>query len=68
MADAAVEILGKPSREFTGRFCIDDDVLHDAGVSDFDRYRAEPGKPLQIDLFVDPLWPMPPGVRETIIL
>lgn len=68
MADAAVEILGRPSREFTGRFCIDDDVLHDAGVGDFERYRAEPGKPLQIDLFVDPQWPMPPGVRETISL
>ncbi len=68
MADAAVEMLGKPSREYTGRFCIDDDVLHDAGVSDFERYRAEPGKPLQIDLFVDPQWPMPPGVRETIRL
>lgn len=66
MADAAYEILKRPSREFTGQFCIDDDVLHAAGITDFDRYRAEPDKLLQIDLFVDERWPMPPGVRETV--
>ncbi len=34
MGDAAHVILTKPSREFTGNFCIDDEVLESAGVSD----------------------------------
>lgn len=45
MADAAHAILCKPSREFTGRFCIDDLVLHEAGVRDFSKYTAVPGTP-----------------------
>lgn len=44
MADAAHTILTQPSREFTGRFCIDDVVLAKrAGVTDFSRYAAVPG-------------------------
>jgi len=43
MADAAHAILCKPSREFTGNFCIDDLVLHAAGVRDFAVYAALPG-------------------------
>jgi len=43
MADAAHVILCKPAREFTGRFCIDDLVLHEAGVRDFTKYAAVPG-------------------------
>ncbi len=43
MADAAHVILTKPSREFTGNFCIDDVVLWDAGVRDFSQYTAVPG-------------------------
>ncbi|TXH05189.1 MAG: NAD(P)-dependent oxidoreductase [Nevskiaceae bacterium] len=43
MADAAHAILCKPSREFTGKFCIDDLVLYDAGVRDFAKYAAVPG-------------------------
>jgi len=39
VADAAYEILTKPSREYTGRFCVDDDVLRAAGVTDFTQYR-----------------------------
>ena len=45
MADAAHAILTKPSREFTGNFCIDDLVLWDAGVRDFSKYAAVPGTP-----------------------
>ncbi len=45
MADAAHVILNKPSREFTGKFCIDDLVLHDAGVRDFGKYAVVPGTP-----------------------
>jgi len=53
MADAAYVILTKPAREFTGNFCIDDVVLHEAGVRDFSHYAVVPGtKNLQPDLFV----------------
>jgi len=45
MADAAHVILTKPSREFTGNFCIDDLVLYEAGVRDFSHYAAVPGTP-----------------------
>ena len=42
MADAAYEILTKDSKEFTGNFCIDDVVLHEAGVKDFSKYASVP--------------------------
>lgn len=42
MADAAHVILTRPSREFTGNFCLDEDTLRSAGVTDFSRYR-QPG-------------------------
>ncbi len=45
MADAAHVILTQPSSEFTGRFCIDDLVLYDAGERDFSKYLAVPGTP-----------------------
>jgi citronellol/citronellal dehydrogenase len=38
MADAAYQILLKPSRELTGKFLIDEDVLREAGVTDLSRY------------------------------
>ncbi|HVO44995.1 MAG TPA: NAD(P)-dependent oxidoreductase [Steroidobacteraceae bacterium] len=41
MADAAHVILSSASREFTGRFCIDEEVLRSAGVQDFSVYRHE---------------------------
>ncbi len=41
LADAAHVILMKESRSFTGRFCIDEEVLRGAGVSDFSRYRHD---------------------------
>ena len=39
VADAAYTILTKPSREFTGKFCLDEDVLRAAGTTDFTQYR-----------------------------
>ena len=42
MGDAAHVIFTKPSRDFTGQFCIDDKVLYDSGVRDFERYRVDP--------------------------
>ena len=55
MADAAHVILNKPSREFSGNFCIDDLVLQDAGVRDFSKYLAVAGtaeKDLLPDFFL----------------
>ena len=52
MADAAHAILSKPSREFTGNFFVDDDVLRKAGVTDFDQYAVTPGADLLPDFFL----------------
>jgi citronellol/citronellal dehydrogenase len=41
MADAAYVILSANSREFTGNFCIDEQVLQRAGQTDLSRYRPE---------------------------
>ncbi len=53
VADAAHAILVRPSRECTGNFFIDEDVLRSEGVQDFDRYAVKRGEPLMRDLFVD---------------
>ncbi len=52
MADAAYAILTKPSREFTGNFCIDDEVLQQSGVTDFSKYQSVPGAELFPDFFI----------------
>jgi citronellol/citronellal dehydrogenase len=54
MADAAHIILTRPSREFTGNFCIDDEVLESAGVKDLSHYAVDPGAKLFPDFFVEP--------------
>jgi citronellol/citronellal dehydrogenase len=41
VADAAYWIITQPSRTVTGRFFLDDEVLRNAGVTDFSRYRGE---------------------------
>jgi citronellol/citronellal dehydrogenase len=53
VADAAHVILTRDSRSATGRFYIDEDVLREDGVTDFERYAVQPGQPLLPDLFVD---------------
>jgi citronellol/citronellal dehydrogenase len=53
MADAAHAVLGTPSRERTGQFLIDEEVLRAAGVTDFERYAVTPGAELLPDLFLD---------------
>ena len=52
MADAAYAILTRDARTTTGNFFLDDEVLRDAGVTDFDRYAVKPGMPLLPDLFL----------------
>ena len=61
MADAAYEIITKPSREYTGQFLIDDDVLEDAGVTDFSIYlNGGAEEDLALDFWVEPKGPHNP--------
>ena len=53
MADAAYAVLTRPSREQTGKFLIDDEVLAEAGITDLEQYATQPGRPLIPDFFVD---------------
>jgi len=52
MGDAAHAILTKPSRSFTGQFCIDEDVLIQAGIKDLSVYSFVPGADLLPDYFI----------------
>ena len=54
MADAAHFILTQPSREFTGNFCIDDEVMEMAGVTDLTSYAVDASLDLIPDFFVEP--------------
>lgn len=55
MADAAHAILASQGRSITGRLLIDEDILRERGVRDFEQYRFDPaGGTLVPDLFVDP--------------
>jgi citronellol/citronellal dehydrogenase len=54
MADAAHVILTKPSREFTGNFCIDDEVLESVGITVLDAYAVDPAAELAPDFFIEP--------------
>ncbi|WP_343349943.1 SDR family oxidoreductase [Pseudomonas sediminis] len=54
MADAAHAILASQGRSLTGRLLIDEDILRERGVTDFEQYRFDPaGGSLVPDLFVD---------------
>jgi citronellol/citronellal dehydrogenase len=55
MADAAHVILDSSGRSITGRLLIDEEILGEHGVTEFDHYRFEPGTSdkLMPDLFVD---------------
>lgn len=63
LADAAHIIFTKPSKEFTGNFCIDDKILYDSGVRDFESYRVDASVPLMSDFFVPDDDVPPPGVK-----
>jgi citronellol/citronellal dehydrogenase len=55
-ADAAYEVVTRPAREYTGQTLIVEDVLMDAGITDFSGYAAVPGTPdseLFPDIFLD---------------
>lgn len=53
VADAAFEIIRRESGTWTGNFFIDEDVLRTCGVSDFEQYALQPGKPHFPDIFLD---------------
>jgi citronellol/citronellal dehydrogenase len=53
LADAAYEIFNRWSREATGNFFIDDEVLAEAGVTDLSGYAYVPDAELQRDIFLD---------------
>jgi len=61
MADAAHVILTKNSKEFTGNFCIDDNILSESGVKDFSIYADVPFSQLAPDFFVPLDMPPPEG-------
>ncbi len=52
MADAAHAVLTAPSHARSGRFLIDEDVLREAGITDFTRYAVDPSRELLVDLFL----------------
>ena len=55
MADAAYVILSSSKRQITGRLLIDEEILRESGVIEFEHYRFEAGSSaaLMTDLFVD---------------
>ncbi len=53
VSDAAYVILLKNSKECTGNFFIDENVLKDEGEKDFDKYAVKPGTKLFEDLYLD---------------
>ncbi|CAB4786100.1 unannotated protein [freshwater metagenome] len=54
LADAAYVILNRVSKETTGNFFVDDEVLASVGVTDLDGYSVVPGtKDFLLDFFLD---------------
>ncbi len=52
VADAAYEIITRDSHTTTGNFFIDEAVLREAGISDFENYAVKPGAELQSDFYL----------------
>ncbi|CAM2064327.1 NAD(P)-dependent oxidoreductase [Sulfidibacter corallicola] len=55
MADAAHAVFCRSSRDLTGQFLIDEDVLREAGITDFSKYKVDPNLPeseLMQDFFI----------------
>jgi citronellol/citronellal dehydrogenase len=53
VADAAYEIFKRDAAEATGNFYIDEEVLAEAGVTNFDQYGYGEAEDLQLDIFLD---------------
>ena len=52
MADAAYAIVTTEGLALTGQSLLDEKILRDRGVTDFDKYACKPGHELQLDLYV----------------
>ncbi|NVM45572.1 MAG: NAD(P)-dependent oxidoreductase [Candidatus Lokiarchaeota archaeon] len=52
VADAAYVILTRPSRDYTGNFFIDDEVLIEDGITDLSKYSVVPNARLTPDFFL----------------
>ena len=52
-ADAAYAVLKRDSSSCTGNFFLDQDVLKEEGITDFDQYAVDPDATLVSDFFVD---------------
>ena len=59
------EIFNKNSEDFSGNFCIDDLVLHDAGVKDFSHYADVPFDQLALDFFLPDETPLPDEIKNS---
>lgn len=55
LADSAHWILTQNSKEVTGNFFVDDEVMAKMGKTDLSEYSVEPGAELAPDFFVEPL-------------
>ncbi len=53
VGEAAFHILSRPGAECTGNFFIDEDLLREAGITDFDRYLVDKTKQPMKDIFLD---------------
>lgn len=52
MSDAAYEIVTTDSRQLTGNFFLDEDLLRSKGKKDFTEYASDPTLPLFPDIYV----------------
>jgi len=53
MGDAAWAVLTRSVQSCTGNFFIDEELLAEEGVTDFEKYAVQPGTPLYPDFFLD---------------
>jgi len=53
IADAVHYIFQQPSALYTGKQLLDENVLKQAGITDFEKYSVTPGGELQKDLFIE---------------
>jgi len=54
LSDSAYIILNRNSKECTGNFFVDDEVLASEGITDFEKYSVVPGtKDFLLDFFLD---------------
>jgi len=54
MSDAAYAILCRDPKKYTANFYVDEDVLREEGIKDFDQYSMTPGAQLMADFFLPP--------------